>query len=104
MIADFDDFCTWMYVLIDDLWQEIASLFGRPGPQSECSDSELITMAIVGECRGWDIETNLINEWQAYRHLFPHIPERSRFNRRRRNLLLALNLLRQSVLRVLDVA
>lgn len=104
MIADFDDFVTWMYVLIDDLWQPMESLFPRPGPKSECSDSELITMAIVGECRGWDMETNLINEWQAYRHLFPHIPERSRFNRRRRNLMLAINLLRHTVLRVLDVA
>jgi hypothetical protein len=104
MITDFDDFCTWMYVLIDDLWQQIEPLFGRPGPKSACSDSELMTMAIVGECRGWDLETNLINEWQAYRHLFPHLPERSRFNRRRRNLMLAINLLRQMVLRGLDVA
>ena len=104
MIADFDDFVTWMYVLIDDLWQPIESLFPRPGPKSGCSDSELMTMAIVGECRGWAMETHLIHEWQAYRHLFPHIPERSRFNRRRRNLMLAINLLRQTVLRVLDVA
>ncbi len=104
MIADFDDFCTWMYVLIDDLWQQIEYLCRRPGPKSTCSDSELITMAIVGECRGWDMETNLINEWHAYRHLFPHIPERTRFNRRRRNLMLGINLLRQTVLRVLDVA
>ena len=104
MIADFDDFCTWMYVLIDDLWQPIQHLFPRPGPKSDCSDSELITLAIVGECRGWDMETNLISEWQSYRHLFPHLPERSRFNRRRRNLMGAINLIRQSVLRVLDVA
>jgi IS5 family transposase len=104
MIADFDDFCTWMYVIIDDLWQQVAPLFARPGPQARCSDSELLTLAIVGECRGWDQETNLISEWHAYRHLFPHLPERSRFNRRRRQLALGFNLVRQLALRLLDVA
>src|SRR5215217_3893498 len=104
MITDFDDFCTWMFVLIDDIWQVIGPLYRRPGPLSECSDSELLTMAIVGECREWDKETNLIAEWQNYRYLFPVIPERTRFNRRRRNLIGALNQLRQMVLNVLDVA
>jgi hypothetical protein len=104
MIADFDDFCTWMFVLIDDIWQLIEPLYRRPGPPSACSDSELLTMALVGECREWDKETNLLAEWQNYRHLFPVIPERTRFNRRRRNLMGAINQLRQMVLRVLDVA
>ncbi len=39
----------------------------RPGPQPECSDSELLTLAIVSECREWHKETNLIDEWQGYR-------------------------------------
>jgi transposase len=104
MITDFDDFCTWMFVLIDDIWQVIAPLYTRPGPQPECSDSELMTLAIVGECREWDKETNLLAEWQGYRDLFPLLPERSRFNRRRRKLMGALNHIRQMVLRVLDVA
>jgi hypothetical protein len=104
MIADFDDFCVWMYVVVDDLWRSIAPLCRRPGPTPVCSDSELITMALVGECRGWDTETELIAQWQEHRELFPVVPERSRFNRRRRNLMLAINALRQVVLRVLDVA
>jgi hypothetical protein len=45
-----------------------------------------------------------MQEWAAYRHLFPRLPERSRFNRRRRNLMGAINLLRQLVLTMLDVA
>jgi len=57
MINDFADFCLWMYILVDDIWQPIATLFRRPGPEPECSDSELITMALVGGCRGWDVET-----------------------------------------------
>lgn len=104
MITDFDDFVTWMYVLIDDIWQQIAPLYQRPGPQPACSDSELITMAVVAECREWDKETNLIGEWHNYRHLFPIQPERSRFNRRRRNLMGAINHIRQMTLAVLDLA
>jgi hypothetical protein len=104
MITNFDDFCLWMYVVIDDIWQHLAPLFGRPGPTPTCSDSELITMAIVGECRGWELETELISQWQERRDLFPQVPERSRFNRRRRNLMQAINCVRQVVLRMLDVA
>ena len=52
MIDDFDDFCLWMYVIVDDIWQQIAPMFKRPGPKPGCRDSELITMVLVGECRG----------------------------------------------------
>jgi hypothetical protein len=104
MIADFDDFCLWMYVTIDELCHQLAPLFSRPGPAPECSDSELITMAIVGACRGWDAETELVSYWQERRDLFPTVPERSRFNRRRRNLMHAINWIRQVVVQLLDVA
>jgi hypothetical protein len=105
MIADFEDFVTWMFVTIDDLWKQIAPLYDRPGPDpTSCSDSELITIMIVSACRGWDRETQLHAEWQPYRYLFPNFPERSRMNRRRRNLMYAINQIRQIVLSVLDVA
>jgi hypothetical protein len=104
MIHDFDDFCLWMYVVVDDIWQRIAWLFGRPGPQPICSDSELLTMALVGECRGWDLETDMLCHWREHRDLFPHVPTQSRFNRRRRNLMYGFNVVRQTVLRCLDVA
>ena len=105
MITDFDDFVTWMFVIIDDLWQGIAPLYHRPGPApTSCSDSELITVAIVSECRTWDRETQAMQEWMAYRHLFPRLPERSRFNRRRRNLMGAINQIRSLALAMLDVA
>jgi hypothetical protein len=105
MITEFEDFCLWMYVVVDEMWQQLPAQY-KPsrGPVPDCSDSELITMALVGECRGWPQETEMVTGWQAYRHLFPVIPERSRFNRRRRNLMHALNAIRQSVLAVLDVA
>lgn len=105
MIHDFDDFTTWMYVLVDDLWQQLAPQLRRPGPApTTCSDSELITMALVGACRGWEAETELLAQWADYPHLFPRLPERSRFNRRRRNLMHVINLMRQLVLQMVDVA
>lgn len=104
MIHDFDDFCLWMYVVVDDIWQDLAYLFGRPGPQPVCSDSELLTMALVGECRGWDIETEMLCQWREHRDLFPHIPTQSRFNRRRRNLMYGFNVVRHVVLNCLDLA
>lgn len=104
MIASFADFCRWMYVLVDDVWQTLRPLFRRPGPAPVCSDSELLTLAIVGECRGWDVETELLSAWRDYRDLFPHLPSQSRFNRRRRQLLDAFQLVRRVVLAGLDLA
>ncbi len=65
MITDFEDLCLWMYVVIDDLWQPLAPRFARPGPAPACSDSELLTLALVSECRGWDVATELLSHWQA---------------------------------------
>jgi hypothetical protein len=104
MITDFDDFCTWVFVVVDDIWKTIAPLFKRPGPSPECTDSELIAMSLIGECRGWHMETELLSCWKEYRHLFPHIPSQSRFNRRRRNLMQAINLIRKMILGSLDLS
>jgi hypothetical protein len=104
MIADFTDFCLYAYVIVDDIVQEIAPLFRRPGPAPVFSDSELIALCIIGECKGWDVETELLSNMEAYRELFPHLPEQSRFNRRRRNLMVAMNLIRRILLSQLDLA
>lgn len=104
MINDFNDFCTWMYVVVDEIWLKIAPFFKRPGPAPECPDSELLAMALIGECRGWDVETEMLSQWQEHRDLFPIIPTQSRFNRRRRGLMQAFNLIRRVVLQCLDVA
>ncbi len=104
MIADFETLCTWMYVIVDEIWQQVAPRFARPGPAPRCSDSELITLFLVSECLGWDVETEALSQWQAHRDLFPTLPSQSRANRRRRSLQLGFNLVRQVVLRLLDVA
>lgn len=104
MITDFEDFCTWMYVVVDEIIQQVPFLLRRPGPPPECSDSEVITMALVGECRGWDVETEMLSHWQEHKDLFPRILSQSRFNRRRRKLMYTFNLIRRVVLGWLDIA
>ncbi len=98
MIHDFADFCLWTYVVADDIWQQVTPFFKRPGPAPICSDSELISMALIGECRGLSKETELLSVLHDQPHLFSHIPSQSRFNRRRRQLMKGFNLVRQITL------
>src|SRR5438067_13233676 len=51
MITQFEDYCLWMYVVVAELWPQVAPRCRRPGPAPECSDSELVTMAeaLLGE-------------------------------------------------------
>lgn len=104
IVADFADFCLLVYVLIDDLWDALPAWVKPRGEQSKCSNSELLTMLVVEECMGWDEETEAISQWQQHRDLFPHLPERTRLNRRRRRLSDAFTLLRQRLLVLLDYA
>jgi len=104
MITDFADFCLYVYVTVDDIYQEIRAAHQRPGPAPLCSDSELIALCLIGECKGWDLETELLSNMCDYADLFPHLPEQSRFNRRRRNLMYAINQIRRRLLATLDLA
>ncbi len=104
MIAEFEDFCLWVYVVVDEVWKELEPVFRRPGPEPGCSDSELIAMTVIGECRGWDLETELLANFRERRDLFPVVPSQSRYNRRRRHLARAFNLVRRAVLALLDLA
>src|SRR5579862_3200100 len=110
MIQSFADLCTYVYVLIDDLYRAvIAPHDHRPGPRGACSESEIVTLTVVAELLGLDEEGPFL----AYvrRHhlaLFPRLPERTRYNRRRRALVAVTNRLRiavmQRLLRCLDPA
>lgn len=104
MIKDFDEFCLYVYVIVDEICQQLAPFLKRPGPEPVCSDSELIAMALIGECKGWDMETELLSNWRPHQNLFPDIPSQSRFNRRRRNLMFIINWIRRILLSWLDVA
>ena len=61
-------------------------------------------MCVVGECKGWAMETDLLSEFKAYKHLFPVLPTQSRLNRRRRKLAMVINQIRRLILRRLDLA
>jgi len=104
MINSFDDFCLYVFCIVDDITKQLAPYLKRPGPEPICSDSELMAMCLIGECKGWDMETELLSHFRAHRDLFPHIPTQSRFNRRRRNLMFAFNSLRQIVLAWIDLS
>lgn len=104
IVADFADFCLCLYVLIDDLWDDLPAWVKPRGEQSTCSNSELLTMLVAEECMGWDEETEAISQWRQYRDLFPHQPHRTRLNRRRHRLTDALTLIRQRLLARLDFA
>jgi Transposase DDE domain len=104
-IADFNDFSLWVYCIVDELCQQMQPVHSRPGPKpTSASDSELLAMAIIGECRSVDMETDMLSFWSSHRDLFPRLPSQSRFNRRRRNLLPVLTLLRCAIVRLLDMA
>jgi hypothetical protein len=100
MIQTFEDLCTVVYFLVDEVFQcHIAPLDHRPGPRSTFSDSEVLTVAIVAELISLDEERAMLGYLRRnHPTLFPQLPERSRYNRRRRALGEALNTTRRQVL------
>lgn len=101
LIATFEDFILLVFTIIDDLYQQFvpASVSQRRNVNTaKMSDSEIITLSICGELVGIDSE----NAWYSfvkrnYRHLFPRLCSRTRFNRTRRALLQVTELLRQKL-------
>jgi hypothetical protein len=89
-IADLKDFFTVSFVLIDDVYNEIipTSIKNRRNiSQSKLSDSEIITISLVGEALTIDSENAWFNFVKKnYKDLFPDICDRTRFNRTKRNL------------------
>lgn len=74
------------YYHVDEWMKAYAPVVQRPGVVPKCSDSEVITIALVGQLYGK-------SELQWHKHvkgnylsLFPRLPERSRFHRRVKNL------------------
>ena len=100
MITSFPDLCTLVFVLVDDLYRQVVAPHDhRPGPRSAFTDSEVITLTLVAELLGKDIEAAFL-AWVRAHHLglFPRLPERSRFNRRRRQLAEATNRIRAALM------
>ena len=101
-IQNFEDFILVVFVLIDDLYQTYAPVSvtqRRNVEQAKISDSEIITTSICGELFGIDSEKAWFSFVKKnYKHLFPKLGSRSRFNRTRRALLPITELLREKLL------
>ena len=101
-IQNFEDFILVVFVLIDDLYQTYAPVSvtqRRNVEQAKLSDSEIITISICGELFGIDSEKAWFSFVKKnYKHLFPRIGSRSRFNRTRRALLPMTEWLREKLL------
>jgi len=89
-IENLKDFFLVTYVVIDDLYQEVAPeyvKFRKNIEYSILSDSEIITISIVGELLSIDSEKAWFNFCKKnLADLFPRFCDRTRFNRTRRNL------------------
>lgn len=86
-----DDLFLVLFVTIDDLYEEIApvSWQRRPGHHRlRCTDSEILTLSLVQEALSMDSETSFHRFIEKnYRALFPGLPSRDRYHRRRKALL-----------------
>ncbi len=99
MITSFVDLCTTVYVVVDDLYRRhLAPVDHCPGPRAVCSESEILTLSLVSELIGMDEEVAFL-AYVRRNHptLFPHMPERSRYNRRCRALCAVANALRRAI-------
>src|SRR5207302_2988233 len=75
----------------------------RPGPASHLADSEVITLALYQELIGEPREDHFFRLHQAsLRTFFPRLNERSRYNRRKRDLWSVILAVRVSLQIVLD--
>ena len=100
MIQTFEDLCTYVYVTVDEVFQTYVQPHDqRPGPRSPFTDSEVITLTLVAELVSLDDETVFLDDVaRNHRALFPLLPDRSRYNRRRRALSEAVNTIRRQIL------
>jgi hypothetical protein len=104
-IIDFKDFITVTYVIIDDIYQRVTPAhikFRCNINDSKMSDSEIITISIVGELLTIDSE----NAWykfckRNFKDLFPTFCDRTRFNRTKRNLHSIIEQIRKEICRLM---
>lgn len=89
-ITNLKDFITVAYIIIDDIYQEVTPTHikdRRNINDSIMSDSEIITISIVGELLTIDSEKAWYNfAKRNLNDLFPRFCDRTRFNRIRRAL------------------
>lgn len=105
IIEDLKDFITVIFVIVDDIYQEVTPTYiknRRNSNYSIMSDSEIITVSLAGELMSIDSE----NGWVGYckknlKELFPSFCSRTRFNRTRRALYKTIELIRHNLTKLI---
>ena len=97
---------TTLFTIVDDTMKGSAMIqdaLKRPGPAPRLSDSEVITLALYQELIGEPREDHFFRLHQAsLRPFFPGLNERSRYNRRKRDLWSVMLAVRVSLQLVVD--
>lgn len=96
-----DIFHTW-FMLIDDAYHSVCETLPSPlrqrGPQPLLHDSEVITIALIIETFfGGNEQLGLSFVRQYHLDMFPRLLEASRFNRRRRHLVMVIEAVRRQL-------
>ncbi len=92
-----------MFTYIDDYCKSRQAV--RPGPRAKMSDSELITISLFCELSGKSSEYEQIRYVEQWlKDYFPHLIDRTRYNRRMRRLVTSINEVRTKVLREVVMA
>ena len=106
-IENMEDLIVISYVMIDELYKQYApqEVTKRKNVSKvKLSDSEIITISICGELAGIDSENSWYNFVKKnYRYLFPDLCCRSKFNRKRRDLLQVTELIREKLFQFFNV-
>src|SRR5436190_11128056 len=97
---------TTIYTIVDDVIKGskvIQEILDRPGPAPKLSDSEVVTIALYQELIGEPREDHFFRLYQEQlRSYFPGLNERSRYNRRKRDLWSVILAVRMTLQMVLD--
>ena len=97
---------TTLFTIVDDAMKGsvvIRQALERPGPAPHLSDSEVITIALYQELIGEPREDHFFRLHQSsLQTFFPGLNERSRYNRRKRDLWSVILAVRVSLQMVLD--
>lgn len=100
-LENLTDLFTNIFVIIDDIYNEIipTSIRNRRNiKDSKLSDSEIITISIVGELLTIDSEKSFFTLLKReYKSLFPKLGDRTRFNRTKRNLQSVISKIREYI-------
>jgi len=89
----------YVYCLVDDAIKVgVLSIPRRPGPAPDCTDAELLTIALVRHLLGRRSENGVLAQIRRDRPApFPHLPDQPEVNRRTRWLWGAFEQLRAAV-------